>query len=198
MGYAHGTRWTDALIEQKIREVMSYLQIDRMPTRTEIKSYYGNSGLAEKLSKVGYYTWADKLGLSTKASETGLGKSIEKFVTDLLINKGFRVEQMSQNFPYDLLVNDVIKIDVKASHLFRGKAGNFYAFSLEKKRFVADFYVFVCLSETGKKEKIYVIPAYVGARNCQFSIGEHTSKYEKYIDRYDLLPLFESGLRKII
>ena len=38
VGYVQGTRWTDELIEQEILRVREALNLDRMPTNSEVKS----------------------------------------------------------------------------------------------------------------------------------------------------------------
>ena len=48
---------------------------------------------------------------SVKESETYFGKKHEQLVTEKLQSMGYKVIRMSQNFPYDLLVNNSIKID---------------------------------------------------------------------------------------
>lgn len=197
MGYAHGTRWTDELLEKKVREIMSFYKIDRMPSRKEIKQYENSNGLAEKLSRVGFKNFADKIGLNMKKSETLLGKTMESEVKKILEEKGFLVEQMPQNFCYDLLVNDIVKIDVKSSRLYKGKNGNFYTYSNEKMRFACDFYIFLALDDEQKILQQFVVPGYMVSKNCQFSIGQFKSKYDYFKDRYDLINKFIEQIKKV-
>lgn len=81
---------------------------------------------------MGWYDLADQLGLPIKESETYFGKRQETVAQEQLITMGYEVRRMPQNFPYDLLVNDCLKVDVKASQLYRGPHGNFYTFNTEK------------------------------------------------------------------
>ena len=94
---------------------------------------------------------------------------------------------MSQNFPYDLLVNDCLKIDVKSSHLYMGKEGNFYTFRTGKKYATCDVYVLVALSDTDEIVKTFILPSVKVINNSQISLGEHHSKYDVYLDRWGIL-----------
>lgn len=65
----------------------------------------------------------------------------------MLISRRFSVRRMAQNFPYDLLVDDCVKIDVKASNLYRGPNGDFYTFNLEKPYATCGIYILFALPE---------------------------------------------------
>ena len=123
MGYVRGTRWTDELIKEKVIEVKEKLGLDRMPSRKECANYFHNDALVNAVSRrKKWYKLAEELGLEVKNSETYFGKSYEAKTEEMLNGMGFEVRKMSQNFPYDLLV-DCVKVDVKASHLYQGKKG---------------------------------------------------------------------------
>lgn len=186
MGYTHGIRWTEEKIEQSILYVISELKLDRMPTRKEIISIYGDDTLTNKISKsLGYYGWAEKLGLKVQSNCTNVGKEAEKYVCNQLLQLGFSPKQMLQNYPFDLLVNEVCKVDVKYSNLYKGKNGNFYSFSLRKQPATCDFYILV--AENDRKAKtIYVVPACT-VNQKHISIGEVNSAYHIYENRFDLL-----------
>ena len=69
MGYSHGHKWTNQDIVNGIEEVIEFLGIDRMPTKQEIETYYGNTALLNKIAKTGgLYLWAENLGLEVKDS----------------------------------------------------------------------------------------------------------------------------------
>ena len=134
MGYTHGTRWTDEEITEKIIEIVKFSHLDRMPTRKEVERYCGDTSLTNAITrrKGGWYALAEKMRLPIKECETTFGKSHEKIIMERLVSMGYEVRRMPQNFPYDLLVNDSVKVDVKASRLYRGTGGSFYSFNLEK------------------------------------------------------------------
>lgn len=185
-------RWTKDLIREELLAVIATLQLDRMPTRKEIISVKGDDRLTNKVSKtLGYYGWAQELGLHMKDSDTNKGKTAEHFLNHILSLKGYRVIQMPQNYPYDLLVNGVVKIDVKYSNLYCGSAGNFYAFSLRKKYPTCDIYALI--ADDKKSPKIYFVPA-PEANQTQISIGEKNSIYSKWFERYDLIDKYTRAM----
>jgi hypothetical protein len=105
----------------------------------------------------------------------------------MLISRGFEVDRMPQNFPYDILVDDSVKIDVKASHLYHGKQGNFFTFNLEKKYATCDIYVLLTLDDNNNIINTFIVPSKFVIKNTQISIGEYASKYHKYRDRWDYI-----------
>lgn len=189
MGYAHGTRWTDALIKSKINEVVESLGIDRMPTRRECENYFHDCGLANAVSRRpgGWYAIAKEMGYEIKKSETTFGKTYEIQTAEMLKSYGFEVRRMPQNFPYDLLIDDCVKVDVKASKLYHGKNGNFYSFNLEKQFATCDFYILLTVAENGGITRTMVVPSSEVIANNQISVGENKSKYYKFTDCFDLV-----------
>lgn len=187
MGYSKGIRWDDALIKEKILEVKNALGLDRMPSRRECKEYFHDNALINAVSKrKKWYALADELGLRIKNSETYFGKSQETVATELLISMGFSVRRMSNNFPYDLLIDDCVKVDVKASHLYHGPNGDFYTFNLEKPYATCDIYVLFAIPDSGEN-LVFIVPSkFVIAQN-QISMGVLRSKYHKFQDRWDYI-----------
>ena len=198
MGYTHGTKWTDELIRKGVKKVKEGLKLDRMPTRSECVKYTNSNALSVAITRRngGWYGLAKELKLKIKESETTIGKRNEKLIKDTLEAKGYRVQQMSQNYPYDLLVNDCLKIDVKSSHLYIGKEGNFYTFRTGKRFATCDVYILVALDDIDEIVRTYILPSSVVINNIQISVGEITSKYNVYQDRWDILDdyiIFLSG-----
>ena len=189
MGYTHGHRWTDEKIKQAVNKVVIAYELDRMPSQTECIGYYGNYSLANAVARRpgGWYGLAKELGLPIKKSETYFGKTQEGIVCEMLISKGFEVERMPQNFPYDILVDNSVKIDVKASHLYHGKQGNFFTFNLEKKYATCDIYVLLTLDKNDNIINTFIVPSKFVIKNTQISIGEYASKYHQYRDRWDYI-----------
>lgn len=188
MGYAHGTRWTDDKIKSEILNVKNALCIDRMPTRSECIKVLGNSSLTNAVAKrYGWYELAKTMGLEIKDSETTTGKRIEEQVCKMLKHRGHRVKRMSQNFPYDLLVENCVKVDVKGSRLYRGKLGDFYTFNLEKNCATCDFYILVLLDDDCNILQTLVVPSCHVMFNTQISVGAKNSKYYIYTDKWELI-----------
>lgn len=189
MGYTHGRRWTDKDIKQAVINVVIACDLDRMPSQKECKNYYGDYSLSNAVSRRGggWYGLAKELGLSIKKSETYVGKIQEANVCELLLERGFDVERMPQNFPYDILVDNCVKVDVKASHLYRGKQGNFFTFNLEKKFATCDIYILLTLDEKDNIINTFIVPSKFVINNTQISIGEYASKYYRFKDRWDYI-----------
>lgn len=197
MGYAHGIKWTNEKIKEEILRVKDTLMLDRMPTRTEIIKVTNSSALPCKITKTkGYYGWAKELKLKIKDSETTFGKKQELFIKNKLEGMGYKVGQMTQNYPYDLLVNDNIRIDVKASRLFKGEAGNYYTFNLYKKYATCDIYICLCYSDNEQLDKVLIIPAHK-LKITQLSVGK-TSIYDVYKDRYDLIDKYDLFYQEVV
>ncbi|WP_024834135.1 hypothetical protein [Ruminiclostridium josui] len=117
MGYTHGIKWTDQEIENEIKNVINALCIERMPTRKETEIVTKSNSLNCAICRTYKYSgWAKRLGLSIgNDSDTWFGKMYEEKATNSLMLLGYKVERMPTKHPYDLLLNDAIKIDVKAA-----------------------------------------------------------------------------------
>lgn len=124
--------------------------------------------------------------MRVKESETYFGKSQETNAAEMLISRGFSVRKMPQNFPYDLLVDDCVKVDVKASHLYHGSNGDFYTFNLEKSYATCDIYILFSLSDNGENS-VFVVPSKLVIAQNQISMGVSKSKYHKFKDRWDYI-----------
>lgn len=190
MAYSHKIKWTNEKIKEEILKVKDSLCLDRMPTRSEIELIMENSCLTDKISKTkGYYGWATELNLNIKESETTFGKKYEYIVKEYLENLEYKVEKMPQNYSFDLLVNNFVKIDVKVAKPYISTSNTvWHTFNLYKKYAYCDIYIALCLGNDENIEKMLIIPS----SKCQIkqlSVGEK-SKYDlynyqlKYIDNY--------------
>lgn len=200
MGYTHGIEWSESLIEEKIRQVMKALNIERMPTRSEILSVMDDNSLAVKIGKSGgYKKWSEKLGLNKKSSETVLGEEYEDVVFDMLKYKGYNVEHMTTLHPYDLLVNNNIKIDVKVANWYISKDSSFryHTFNLEKTKHNCDIFICIGLNENKEIHRTMVIPSKFVMGKKQISCGVN-SKYNKFIDRWDYVEQYNDFYERIV
>lgn len=193
-GYSHGTHWTHELIAQKIMESVDALGLKVMPTRKQLIQYYGDDKLTNKVSKtLGYYGWAKELNLPIQINDTSKAKLSEAHAAELLLAHGYRAERMLTNYPFDILVNDKVRIDVKFANLYCGPKGNFYSFALRKKHPTCDIYMLIA---NASPEKIYFVPA-CRCVQTQIGIGETTSAYEKWHDRYDVIDQYLKFYQRI-
>ena len=122
MGYVKGIKWNDDLIAKEILNIKDKLEIDCMPSYGQINKIRKSTDLSNKIAKTGGINkWAKKLNLKITKSETRIGKRGEKIIEEILKTKGYDVKNVSEKkFPYDLIVNNNIKIDVKLTNLYKG------------------------------------------------------------------------------
>lgn len=192
-------KWTNELIESELNKCMKALQINRMPTAPELKSL-GRNDLHCKISRTKKYKgWAEHLGLSLKTSETQKGNGYESLVKKKieLLSNHLRVTRMSTKHPYDLLINDCVKVDVKvaAPHMLRGLS-RVHTFGLNKKYATCDIYVCVALDENEAIERTFIIPA-SHLQIVTLCVGKE-SKYNKYVNNWGFICDFVNAYEKAI
>lgn len=169
-----------------------------MPSCREIMDITHNHKLAVAIGKHGGYKhWAERLGLEIKKSETLFGKRYETALNSMLTTEGYKVEQMAMCYPYDLLVNDNIKIDVKSStrYYLKGKSYS-YSFNLEKVNPTCDIYVCMCIDDNNVIEKVLIIPSKF-LKQTQLCIGIK-SKYDIYQNRWDYITTYDDFYKKLL
>ncbi|GIN93357.1 hypothetical protein J22TS1_44080 [Siminovitchia terrae] len=189
--------WPDKRIETEIKKCIEDLQIERMPTASELISIGRNDlhcAISKSIKK--YSGWAMDLGLSLKASETNKGNKWEGFVKEKLESKGFLVQRMSANHPYDLLINDCVKVDVKVGKAHTHFGARSHTFRTAKKFATCDVYICVALDEVGKIESYFIMPAAL-IRVVTLNIGTD-SKYNKYKNDWDFIRRFVNQYKKAI
>jgi hypothetical protein len=190
-----GDKWNDEKVGFEVKKVIDALCLNRMPSRSEMKLVSGNTALANIIMKNGgFYHWAEKLGLQIKKSDTNFGMDYEKKCCEDLRNRNFEAELTTVKFPYDLLVNKCVKIDVKVSKGYE-HGYFFFTYNLESKKPRCDIYVFYGVNEN-RGNKTFIIPANKLYGISQLSIGLG-SKYDKYIERWDLINKFCSFYQNV-
>ena len=190
-------KWNDELIEQKIFEVMEELKIKHFPSKKELDDFYGNTCLTNAISKgLGFRGWSKKLGFPPKDSAVKLGNAWEYRIMDYLTSKGYDVEKMSYKHPYDLLINDYIKIDVKTSKLFYGDASDYHSFDLGTTKHNCDIFICITLDEEEQAERVLIIPSSDLMGQKQLSIGKN-SKYNKYNHKYEVIDKYDRFYKRL-
>lgn len=190
MGYnGKGRKWNDEIVKDELMKVMTALGISRMPTSNECNLVYGSKALSQRITKRkgGWWGLAKEMNLDIKPSQTLTGKKGEEYAVRALQSRGFHVERMSQNFPYDILVDKSVKIDVITSALYKQSHGNFYSFNLEKKSATCDIYILLTLDDDKEVDRVYIVPSVKVIHNTKISIGEISSVYHQYIDKWDYI-----------
>jgi hypothetical protein len=198
MGYSHGKLWTESEVKRAVFEVVEKLQLDRMPSRKEMDDYFGNAALSNRLAKTGgLYHYAEIYGLEVKKSESLFGIELERHLRDELIKRGYVAELTSIKFPYDILVNGRVKIDVKAGRILKTKGSSYYTFNLEKTAQTCDLYVAVTMRPDDEINKMYIIPSSVMTGKTQLSLGANKSRYDKYVDRWDIIEKLDKAFKAV-
>ena len=194
MGYAWGTEWTEEKVIKSIMDVVEHLGIETFPTKSEIKSFYKNDALNCKIARSGGVRyWAKRLNLQIKDCESKLGDVFETQCEIKLEDIGYNVIKMKARHPYDLAVNNHIKVDVKSGYLFHNYGnGEYYSFNLEKDSPTCDIYVIYCLNDDKTINKTYIIPSIFLFGKTQLSLGKTKSKYDKFIDKWDYFELYNN------
>lgn len=199
MGYSHGINWNENLIIEKIKEVMDKLDIKTFPTKFQMKNYFGNSSLADKISRSGGTKyWAKKLNLDTKECESKVGECYELLCLEKLESLGFDCEIMKPRYPYDLTANKNIKVDVKSGFVFSNKGQSpYYSFNLEKSNPTCDIFVVFCLNKDKSIYKTYVIPSIILYGKTQLSLGVKSSIYDKFLDKWNIFNDYDNFYNSI-
>lgn len=193
MGYTTGIEWSYELIKEELMKIIMALDIDRMPTSVEIKNVTQNSKLVNAIRRHGgYIYWSQQLEKKQAEGKTRLGQQGEEEIKKILESKNYKVDRMSVKHPYDLLVNENIKIDVKTGRTYIGENGyKSHSFNLEKANPTCDIYILYCIDTN----VIYVIPSKF-AKKTQISIGEK-SAYDSYIDRWEYIKIYDDFYKTI-
>ena len=187
-------KWECGEIENEIKKAVEKAKLKTFPTHSQIKEITGSYSLSNAIRRNGGTAyWAQKMNLDMKSSESKTGLDYELKCISILTGKGYECDKMRERYPYDLTVNKHIKIDVKSGKLYNGKSGNFYTFNLEKSNPTCDIFICFCV----EKSKIYVIPSCALYGITQLSIGEHHSKYDKYIDRWDIIRKYDEFYKEL-
>jgi hypothetical protein len=187
MGYAHGRKWSDEDTKNAILKVKETMGYEHFPTKSEIISFYGNRSLTNRISKSGgTRRWANELNLPFKKCESELGNDFELLaLKDIKDNAGLDGFQTKPRYPYDLVVDSDIKVDVKVSYPTVNNLGvKTNSFNLEKKNPTCDIFVLYCLNEDGSIRKTLVIPSCVLNGKTQVGVGA-LSKWDAFGDRWD-------------
>ena len=181
------TNWTEEKIIVALTEMISATKQKTMPTHNEIKRFYGNCKLTNAMRRHGGTKhYANLLGLEIKKCESQFGETYENLFIDALQARfNYKCEKTSPRYPYDVLVEDAVKIDVKASNPYRHNNTRWYSCNIEKRQQTCDIYVIFCIDEG--TTKLYIIPSAVMSGKTQFSIGMNTSMYDKYLNRWDII-----------
>lgn len=177
-------KWTDEAIAEGIMAIAEQFDIKRMPTDSEVVDYTGNMGLSTAIQKYGGYVfWAEKLGLPRGKNETMVGIDAENKVADILKMLGYKAITTPTRFPYDILVDDCVKIDVKCANASYVRGTPIHAYRIAKTMPTCDIYVCCELDS----ERYYIIPAHKCTGQTTIEMGIDSKKYAIYLDQWEII-----------
>ena len=132
------TRWSDDAIKEALQYMISKTGQNTLPTYEEIRQFYGNYKLSNAIRRNGGPAkFAKELGIKVKDCESQLGFNYEDFFMDEMQKSNHmctHVNVLKDAYPYDVLVDGSVKVDVKVSRKF-GNYGSspYYTFNIEKR-----------------------------------------------------------------
>jgi hypothetical protein len=168
----------------RVKEEMGY---NHFPTRSEIISFYGNESLTNRISRTGGTRyWANKLNLPIKSCESELGNKYELYAIEQIKDKTkLDARQTRPRYPYDIIVDSNIKVDVKVSKPFKNSKGVISnTFNLEKTEPTCDIFILYCLKENGEIYKTLIVPSCITQGKTQLGVG-FVSKWDIFADKWD-------------
>jgi len=126
-----------------------------------------------------------------KESDSEFGHFWENECFKTLTLKNYKAERTWERSPYDILVNNKIRIDVKSACPYFGKTGyRVHTFALNKRIPTCDIYVLYALYENKKDiERIMIVPSSIVGQ-ISISVGSK-SKYHQYTDRWDYIDILQ-------
>lgn len=190
-------KWNEDIIIEEILKIKLSLNLFRMPTVNEVKNNFGNS-LVSAITKCGGFKYfANKLNLPLKKSETKLGQDFEISIGRILEEKKYKVTQMSTLFPYDILINDCLKIDAKVAKRYNLHGNNYCTFGINKDYQTCDLYIFQCLDENENVLYTFIIPSHLVKQKSVSINLDNPNKYYKFMDRWDLIEKYIDFLTNI-
>lgn len=178
-------KWTHEDILNEVKHSMNILNIDRMPTAPELISINRNDLHCAICRRGTYKSIADELNIVLKRSETTKGHYFESYIMNILKLKGYDVISTSNQHPYDLLVNNSVKIEVKSGRQYDFKGSKCNTFSFSNRYSPCDIIICIAQLEDGIIDRIFIIPSHV-LNIVTMSVGKK-SIYNKYINNWDII-----------
>lgn len=189
-------KWNNEKIENEIKAMLEDTKIKYFPAKNEIDEYYGDTCLSNAIAKTyGFRGWSEIFNLPRKDSSVKLGNAWEYRIMDYLISKGYDIEKMSYKHPYDLLINEYIKVDVKVSKLFNADSP-YHSFDLGSSNHNCDIFILITLDEDENPERVLIIPSSDLMGQKQVAIGKN-SKYNKYNYRYEVIDKYDKFYKRL-
>lgn len=180
--------WTNKIIEEEIKKISSSL--NHFPSVNELRELGRNDLMCAITKRGGFYFWSEKLGIKrVENNATDFGLSGEVAVLKILKENGFKAEP-KQRFksPYDILVNDLIRCDVKTTKFsIYSKTNKGWYFRIGKEP-TCDFVILYRIDIND----LFVIPWY-DCPHTNITISENLGKYSEYQNNFSKLKKFNNA-----
>lgn len=198
MGYTHGTSWNKNLIEEEIKNFIK----NEPEAHNNFPSHHllckkNRADLDNAISRSGgFIYWRKKMGYTLNKCESKIGWDGERFIEELLKNKGYKVYKQSVTCYYDYVVNDCVRIDCKYSHVYHSEQGDFFSCHLDADK-DCDIFIVLCEYDNGE-HKVLVIPHVVVFNQKQISIGLNNSKWDFYKNKFEYIDKYEHFYKNLL
>lgn len=183
------------MIERELLKVIT--DTGRFPSSASLRQT-GQCRLASVVASTkGFFGWAEYLGVPRNHSDSDTGWEGERKVKAILEEKGFKATRTeATNAPYDLLVNDRVRVDVKTARqvAYQQVAGNGWAAWHYRigKRVPAD----VVILYQADTKACYVLPWWeVGHTNI--TISANSAKYARFKQAFHLITSMAQASKSI-
>jgi hypothetical protein len=172
--------WTDESREREIRAVADV--VGHFPSNTELQQM-GRHDLSNQICRNGgFVAWSERIGVARADSDSDFGWEGERKASELFIGQGYQVAKgEGVKAPFDLLVNDILRVDVKTARYAEYGAcrGWFYRIGKTPQ---ADL-IFLLQFDTGE---FYPLPWFACPRS-NATIARDGGKYAKYRNNWDVV-----------
>lgn len=175
------TRWTDERLADCLLGICQ--RLGYFPSARELRAM-GRNDLVSAVTRLGgLLAWAQRLGVPRRDSESDRGWAGESAITERLRQRGYAVtDRDGVKCPYDLLVDDLVRIEVKTARraVYGGNAGWYFRIG----RHVQADLVALHQSDTGQT---YFVPWHLVPRSNVTITGTPTSKYSCFREAWPIL-----------
>src|SRR5690242_3671320 len=106
------TQWTDELIEKDLREMSANL--GHFPSALDMRQLKRNDLACIVSKRGGFLHWSERIGVARRESDSDFGWQGEEAFCVLLRAQGIKAErQQDVKSPFDILTDDIMRVDVK-------------------------------------------------------------------------------------
>lgn len=175
-------------IEQHLLQVVMDSGLNRIPTYRELIKL-GENKLKEDINRTGgVFYWSERLGIPLKESNVSFGWKYEMKIKRMWELRGYEVKKMPVNHPYDLLINNLLKVDVKVSHSKLDKGTPKHEFHLgDKSNDYCDLLILVALDANDNMERVFYIPTnHLDPTLTRIKLGKK-SRYNTYLQKTSIV-----------